>query len=121
MITKDRRSARDKRHYRLRRYVRGSAERPRLAVFRSLKHISAQLIDDDTGRTLATADSRTKSFVAEHRTGGNVAAAKAVGALVAERAKARGIARVVFDRGGYQYHGRVKALADAARAAGLQF
>ena len=74
MITKDRRSARDKRHYRLRRHVRGSAERPRMAVFRSLNHISAQLIDDDTGRTVATADSRTKSFVAEHRTGGEVLA-----------------------------------------------
>jgi large subunit ribosomal protein L18 len=121
MITTDRRSARDKRHYRLRRHVRGSAERPRLAVFRSLNHISAQLIDDDTGRTLATADSRTKSFVAEHRTGGNVAAAKVVGTLLAGRAKAAGITRVVFDRGGYQYHGRVKALADAARAGGLAF
>ena len=121
MITKDRRAARDKRHYRLRRYVRGSAERPRMAVFRSLNHISVQLIDDDSGRTLATADSRTKGFVSEHRTGGNVAAAKAVGALLAEKAKAAGITRVVFDRGGYQYHGRVKALADAARAGGLVF
>ena len=121
MITKDRRAARDKRHYRLRRYVRGSAERPRMAVFRSLNHISVQLIDDDSGRTLATADSRTKGFVAEHRTGGNVVAAKAVGALLAEKAKAAGITRVVFDRGGYQYHGRVKALADAARAGGLVF
>ena len=121
MITKDRRAARDKRHYRLRRWVRGTAATPRLAVFRSLNHISAQLIDDDTGRTLATADSRTKSFIGEHKTGGNVAAAKAVGALLAEKAKAAGITRVVFDRGGYQYHGRVKALADGARAGGLQF
>jgi large subunit ribosomal protein L18 len=121
MITKDRRSARDKRHYRLRRWVRGSAARPRMAVFRSLNHISAQLIDDDSGQTLATADSRTKGFVAEHKTGGNVAAAKVVGALLAEKAKAAGITRVVFDRGGYQYHGRVKALAEAARAGGLVF
>jgi len=121
MITKDRRSARDKRHYRLRRHVRGSADRPRLAVFRSLNHISAQLIDDDAGRTLATADSRTKSFVSEHKTGGNVAAAKVIGTLLAASAKAAGITRVVFDRGGYQYHGRVKALADAARAGGLVF
>jgi len=121
MITKDRRSARDKRHYRLRRHVRGSAQRPRLAVFRSLNHISAQIIDDDTGRTLATADSRTKSFLSEHKTGGNAAAAKAVGTMLAEKAKAAGITRVVFDRGGYQYHGRVKALADGARAGGLEF
>ena len=121
MITKDRRAARDKRHYRLRRHVRGTAAMPRLAVFRSLNHIAAQLIDDDAGRTLATADSRTKSFVSEHKTGGNVAAAKAVGGLLAEKAKAAGITRVVFDRGGYQYHGRVKALADGARAGGLTF
>ena len=121
MITKDRRSARDKRHYRLRRHVRGSSDRPRLAVFRSLNHISAQLVDDDAGRTLVTADSRTKSFISEHRTGGNVAAAKVVGGLLAEKAKAAGITRVVFDRGGYQFHGRVKALADAARAGGLVF
>ena len=121
MITKDRRAARDKRHYRLRRHVRGTAATPRLAVFRSLNHISAQLIDDDTGRTLATADSRTKSFIGEHKTGGNVAAAKAIGALLADKAKAAGITRVVFDRGGYQYHGRVKALADGARAGGLTF
>ncbi len=121
MITKDRRASRDKRHYRLRRFVRGSAERPRLAVFRSLKHIAAQLIDDDAGRTLATADSRSKEFRAQHPSGGNVVAAKAIGTLLAERAKAAGITRVVFDRGGYMYHGRVKALADAARAGGLIF
>ena len=121
MITKDRRSARDKLHYRLRRHVRGSADRPRLAVFRSLNHISAQLVDDDAGTTLVTADSRTKSFLSEHKTGGNVAAAKVVGGLLANKAKAAGITRVVFDRGGYQFHGRVKALADAARAGGLVF
>jgi large subunit ribosomal protein L18 len=121
MITKDRRSPRDKRHYRLRRWVRGSAARPRLAVFRSLGHIYAQLVDDDGGRTVLAVDSRSKGFLAEHTSGGNVAAAKAVGALLAEKAKAAGIQQVVFDRGGYKYHGRVKALADAARAGGLTF
>jgi large subunit ribosomal protein L18 len=121
MITKDRRTARDVRHLRLRRRVRGSAARPRLAVFRSLKHIAAQLIDDDSGRTLAAADSRSKEFRAQHGTGGNVAGAKALGVLLAERAKAAGVTRVVFDRGGYMYHGRVKALADAAREGGLVF
>jgi large subunit ribosomal protein L18 len=121
MITKDRRAARDKRHYRLRRHVRGTAARPRLAVFRSLNHIAVQLIDDDAGRTLLTADTRSKSFVSTHKTGGNVVAAKALGALLAEKAKAAGLTNVVFDRGGYQYHGRVKALADAARAGGMVF
>ncbi len=121
MILKDRRAARDKRHYRLRRHVSGSAARPRLAVFRSLNHIGAQLIDDENGRTIAAADSRSKGFLGEHKTGGNVAAAKAVGAMLADRAKAAGITTVVFDRGGFKYHGRVKALADAARAGGLVF
>jgi large subunit ribosomal protein L18 len=121
MITKDRRASRDKRHYRLRRWVRGTVTHPRLAVFRSLNHVYAQLIDDDTGRTLAAADSRSKEFRAQHRTGGNVAAARAVGELLAQRAKGQGIERVVFDRGGYKYHGRIKALADAARAGGLVF
>jgi large subunit ribosomal protein L18 len=121
VIIKDRRGPRDKRHYRLRRWVRGSAARPRLAVFRSLNHIYAQLVDDDSGRTLVAADSRSKAFRAGQPRGGNVAAAKAVGTLLAERARAAGVERVVFDRGGYQYHGRVKALADAARAAGLVF
>src|SRR5256885_2324346 len=93
----------------------------RLALFRSLGHIYAQLVDDDAGRTVLTADSRSKTFLEQHKTGGNVAAAKAVGALLADRAKAAGIQSVVFDRGGYKYHGRVKALADAARAGGLTF
>jgi large subunit ribosomal protein L18 len=121
MITKERRVARDIRHRRLRRYVRGSAARPRLAVYRSLQHIYAQLIDDDAGRTVIAVDSRSKEFRTQHTTGGNVAAAKAIGELLAQKAKAQGIERVVFDRGGFKYHGRVKALADAARAGGLAF
>jgi len=121
MITKERRAARDIRHRRLRRYVRGSGPRPRLAVFRSLNHIYAQLVDDDTGQTLLAVDSRSKAFRARQASGGNVAAAKLVGELLAEKAKAQGIERVVFDRGGFKYHGRVKALAEAARAGGLVF
>jgi large subunit ribosomal protein L18 len=121
MITLDRRASRDIRKTRIRRRVRGSADRPRLAVFRSLNHIYAQLVDDDAARTLVAADSRSKEFRTQHTRGGNVAAAKAVGALLAERARAQGIERVVFDRGGYMYHGRVKALADAARSGGLVF
>jgi large subunit ribosomal protein L18 len=109
------------RHLRIRRKVIGSAERPRLAVFRSGGHIYAQLIDDATGRTLAAADSRSKAFRERMPRTGNAAAAKAVGELLAERARARGIQQVVFDRGGYQYHGRVKALAEGARAGGLVF
>jgi large subunit ribosomal protein L18 len=121
MIIKDRRAPRDKRHYRLRRWVRGTAARPRLAVFRSLNHMYAQIVDDETGRTLAAADSRSKEFRAAQPRGGNVAAAKAVGELLAQRAKAAGVQQVIFDRGGFKYHGRVKALADAARAGGLVF
>ena len=104
-------------HSRIRRRVKGTSERPRLAVFRSVKHIYAQVIDDDKGHTLLAASSNEKSGAS----GGNVAGAKAIGKLVAERAKEQGIKAVVFDRGGYQYHGRVKALADAAREAGLEF
>jgi large subunit ribosomal protein L18 len=121
MITRDRRGPRDVRHLRLRETLRGSAERPRLAVFRSINHIYAQLVDDDAGRTVVAADSRSKAFREGHKSGGNVAAAKAVGEQLAQKAKAAGIQRVVFDRGGYKYHGRVKALADAARAGGLTF
>ena len=105
-------------HRRLRKKLAGTAERPRLAVFRSVAHIYAQVIDDGAGRTLASASSVDKGA---RTNGGNVAAAKTIGKLVAERAKEKGITRVVFDRGGYPYHGRVKALADAARAAGLEF
>jgi large subunit ribosomal protein L18 len=121
VITKDRRAPRDKRHHRLRRYVRGSAARPRLAVFRSLNHIYAQLVDDDAGHTLVAVDSRSADFRGRQPSGGNVAAAAIVGELLAQKAKGRGIERVVFDRGGFKYHGRVKALADAARKGGLQF
>jgi large subunit ribosomal protein L18 len=109
-------------HERIRRKLRGSAERPRLAVFRSVAHIYVQVIDDAEGKTLVSASSVGKGGKgAPSGSGGNVAAAKAIGKLVAERAKEKGITKVVFDRGGYQYHGRVKALADAARAAGLEF
>lgn len=108
-------------HRRVRRRVAGTADRPRLAVFRSLKHIYAQVIDDRTGRTLVSASTLDRQLRQQVRNGGNVAAAKIVGRVVAERARAAGIERVVFDRGGYKYHGRVQALADAAREAGLQF
>ena len=121
MITRDRRAPRDVRHLRLRQRVRGSAARPRLAVFRSINHIYAQLVDDDAGRTVLAVDSRSKTFREQHKSGGNVSAAKAVGELLAQKAKTHGVARVVFDRGGYKFHGRVKALADAARAGGLVF
>lgn len=104
-------------HSRIRKKVRGSAERPRLAVFRSVNHIYAQLIDDDSGKTLATASTTEKAFGG--KTGGNIAAAEEIGKTVAERAIAAGVENVVFDRGGYVYHGRVKALLDATRAAGL--
>jgi large subunit ribosomal protein L18 len=104
-------------HTRIRRRVRGTGERPRLAVFRSVKHIYAQVIDDGVGHTLVSASSNEKDAA----NGGNLAGAKSVGKLVAERAKDKGIKTVVFDRGGYLYHGRVKALADAAREAGLEF
>ena len=110
---------RRRRHRRVRRRVEGTAERPRLAVFRSNKHITAQLIDDLAGRTLASASSVEPSL--RETSGGNIAAATAVGSLVASRAKSAGITTVVFDRGGFAYHGRVAALADAARAEGLEF
>jgi large subunit ribosomal protein L18 len=114
-------------HYRIRRRVKGTPERPRLAVFRSVKHIYAQVIDDSKGHTMVAASSNEKSPAAakggvkKNASGGNVAGAKSVGKLIAERAKDKGISSVVFDRGGYLYHGRVKALADAAREAGLEF
>jgi len=121
VLIKDRRQARELRHLRIRRQVRGTAARPRLAVFRSLKHIYAQLIDDDNGRTLVTVASLSPEFRAKLKNGGNVPAAALVGQLLAERARRAGVEQVVFDRSGYQYHGRVKALAEAARAGGLKF
>ncbi len=121
MLTSRKVEGRTIRHLRIRRVVRGTAERPRLAVFRSLNHIYAQLIDDAAGRTMVAMDSRAPEFRQRLATGANVAAAKIVGELVAQKAKERGITCAVFDRGGYQYHGRVKALAEAARAAGLKF
>ncbi len=110
-----------KRHYRLRRKVVGTAERPRLAVFRSGKHIYAQIIDDATAKTLAAASSIDKDLRSQLKHGANIESAKAVGSLIAGRAKSQGIGTVVFDRGGNLYHGRVAALADAAREAGLTF
>lgn len=108
-------------HKRIRRRLSGTAERPRLAVFRSAKHIYAQVIDDGKGHTVTAASSAEKAAGMAPSAGGNVAGAKAIGKLVAERAKEKGIKAVVFDRGGYHYHGRIKALADAAREAGLEF
>jgi large subunit ribosomal protein L18 len=104
-------------HKRIRRRVHGTPERPRLAVFRSLKHIYAQVIDDVKGHTVVAASSAEENG----KNGGNVAGAESIGKLVAERAKDKGVKAVVFDRGGYLYHGRVKALAEAARKAGLEF
>ena len=119
MIKKiEKKEIRNRIHRRIRRKLSGTAERPRLAVFRSVAHIYAQVIDDVKGTTLVSASSVDKGGKTN---GGNVAAAKAIGKLVAERAKEKGIKAVVFDRGGYQYHGRIKALADAAREAGLEF
>ena len=107
-------------HERIRKKLQGTAERPRLNVYRSLNHIYVQVIDDLHGKTLVSA-STAEGKKEDRRTGGNVASAKATGKIIAERAKAKGVTKVVFDRGGYIYHGRVKALADAAREAGLQF
>lgn len=107
-----------KRHKRVRAHISGTAERPRLVVFRSAKHIYAQVIDDQVGKTLAAAATNEKDFGAY---GGNVEAAKRLGGMIAERALKAGIENVVFDRGGYLYHGRVKALAEGAREGGLKF
>jgi large subunit ribosomal protein L18 len=105
------------RHQRIRKKISGTADRPRLSVFRSLKHISAQIIDDRTGTTIAAASSNEKEIAPA----GNVEGAKAVGKALAERAKEKGVTSVIFDRGGFRYHGRVASLADAAREAGLEF
>ena len=116
-----RESHRERIHLRLRKKIAGTSERPRLSVHRSTRHIRAQVIDDRAGRTLASASSLDEGVRAQIRGGGNLAAAKVVGKIIAERARAQGIENVVFDRGGYRYHGRVQALAEAAREAGLKF
>jgi large subunit ribosomal protein L18 len=121
MLTKVGKNAtRQRVHDRIRKKLLGTPERPRLNVYRSLNHIYVQVVDDLKGQTLVAA-STAEGKKGERRTGGNVAAAKAVGKTIAERAKAKGIEKVVFDRGGYLYHGRIKAVADAAREGGLKF
>ena len=121
MSSLSRKQQTQKRHHRLRRQLSGTAARPRLAVFRSNNHIYAQVIDDEAQATLCAASTLDKDLRASVKTGGTCDASVAVGELVAKRALAKGIQQVVFDRGGNLYHGRVKALADAAREAGLQF
>ncbi|HTU34151.1 MAG TPA: 50S ribosomal protein L18 [Candidatus Acidoferrum sp.] len=108
-------------HMRLRTRIAGTEQQPRLCVHRSNKHIRAQVVDDRTGATLASASSLDKEVRQTIKGGGNIAASKVVGKIIADRARAKGIQRVVFDRGGYRYHGRVQALAEAAREAGLKF
>jgi len=117
----DRKCLRAKRQQRVRKKISGSAERPRLCVYRSLNNIYAQLIDDEKGVTLLTVSTLSPELDGKLASGGNISAATAVGGLVAKAAKEKGISEVVFDRAGYIYHGRVKALADAAREGGLQF
>jgi large subunit ribosomal protein L18 len=118
-VMKQKRLSRRQKH--VRKNVFGTTERPRLSVYRSSKHIYAQLIDDMSGRTLASAASTVADVRGGLKNGGNIAGAKAVGRVIAERGKAAGVTLVAFDRGGRQYHGRIKALADAAREAGLKF
>ena len=120
-VAKERREARQKRQVRVRRKVQGSQERPRLCVFRSARHIDAQIIEDTTGTTLVSVSTVVKDVSGDLKVCGNVEAAKLVGKKIAERALAKNITQVVFDRNGFLYHGRVKALADAAREAGLSF
>ncbi len=117
----DRTESRRRVRVRIREKVRGSGERPRLAVFKSGRHIYAQVIDDATGHTVAHASSLDADLKKQGKAGANVATAERVGELVATRAREKGVARVVFDRGGYIYHGKVRALADAARKGGLEF
>jgi large subunit ribosomal protein L18 len=121
MKVKTKEDVRKRLHQRIRKKLAGTPERPRLAVFRSQSHIYAQVIDDEAGQTLCAASSLDKDLKTEFKRGSNVAAAKGVGKLIAGRAKEKGIKAVVFDRGGFQYHGRIKALADAAREGGLKF
>jgi len=121
MKNKSRNAMRIVRHKRLRNNLAGTAERPRMAVFRSLEHIYVQIIDDDKGHTLVSASTVEKAFTEAKKPTGNIEAAKYIGRIIAERAKQNGIETVVFDRGGHIYLGKVKALADAAREAGLKF
>ena len=121
MRLEDKERLRKKRHKRVRYKVSGTAERPRLNVSRSINHIYAQLIDDTAGHTLAAASTVEADMRTSLKSGGNVEAAKTIGKLIAERGKAVGVASVVFDRGGYKYHGRIQALADGAREGGLEF
>ncbi|MGO4372249.1 50S ribosomal protein L18 [Paenibacillus sp. YIM B09110] len=122
MITKgDKNKARLKRHLRVRKKINGTAARPRLSVFRSSKHMYAQLIDDVAGVTIASASTMDKELTEAVGNGGNIEAATKVGQLIAQRAQAKGVTQIVFDRGGYLYHGRISALATAAREAGLEF
>jgi large subunit ribosomal protein L18 len=120
-LSRETRESRDRRHRRLRKKVLGTAERPRLSVYRSLNHVYAQVIDDTKGNTIAAASTLDKELSAQKSHKGNVSMAKKVGELIARRALEKGLKRVVFDRGGYRYHGRVKALAESAREAGLEF
>lgn|SRR5690554_4379971 len=117
----NRRKARDRRHLRLRKKIKGTAERPRLSVYRSLHHIHAQIIDDTVGHTLVAASTVEPELKGKLANGGNKDAAKEVGLLIAKRAKEKGITSVVYDRGGYIYHGRIAALAEGAREGGLEF
>jgi large subunit ribosomal protein L18 len=112
---------RERVHVRMRRKITGTPGRPRLSIHRSTRHIRAQVVDDNAGRTLASASSLDAAVRNQIKGGGNIAAAKIVGKVIAERARAQGVEQVVFDRGGYRYHGRVQALAEAAREAGLKF
>jgi len=120
-VTRSRNQLRVRRHARVRKRLTGVQQRPRLSVFRSLHHIYVQLIDDATGRTLAAASTREKDVAKGLKSLTTIGAAEKIGKTIAERAKEKGISSVVFDRGGYKYHGRIKALADAARGAGLEF
>jgi large subunit ribosomal protein L18 len=113
--------SRERRHQRIRKKVLGTPERPRLSVYRSLNHVYAQIIDDTKGNTIVAASTLEKELSALKGHKGNVGMAKKVGELIAQRALGKGLKKVVFDRGGYMYHGRVKALADSAREAGLEF
>ena len=122
MIAKtERNQIRSRVHFRIREKLSGTAERPRLNVYRSLNHIYAQVIDDDAGRTIAAASTAERLLLGESKAHANQAAAELVGKIIAERSLAKNLDRVVFDRGGFLFHGKVKALADAARAGGLKF